>query len=32
MGEYLWDGPPSTPLGEEDDAYWAQNRPARRAA
>jgi predicted unusual protein kinase regulating ubiquinone biosynthesis (AarF/ABC1/UbiB family) len=32
MGEYLWDGPPSTPLGEEDDAYWSENRPARRAA
>jgi predicted unusual protein kinase regulating ubiquinone biosynthesis (AarF/ABC1/UbiB family) len=31
MGEYLWDGEPSTPLGEEDAGYWSA-RPARQAA
>jgi hypothetical protein len=31
MREYLFDDPPSTPLGEQDAAYWSA-RPARRAA
>jgi predicted unusual protein kinase regulating ubiquinone biosynthesis (AarF/ABC1/UbiB family) len=31
MREYLFDDPPSTPLGEQDAEYW-RARPARRAA
>jgi predicted unusual protein kinase regulating ubiquinone biosynthesis (AarF/ABC1/UbiB family) len=31
MAEYVWDGEPSTPLGEQDAGYWSA-RPARRAA
>ncbi|MEA2443587.1 MAG: hypothetical protein QOJ12_879, partial [Thermoleophilales bacterium] len=31
MAEYVWDGEPSTPLGEQDAAYW-RARPARHAA
>jgi hypothetical protein len=31
MSEYLLDGPPATPLGEEDAEFWS-GRPARRAA
>ena len=31
MAEYLWDGEPSTALGEQDADYWSA-RPARRAA
>jgi predicted unusual protein kinase regulating ubiquinone biosynthesis (AarF/ABC1/UbiB family) len=31
MGEYLWDGEPSTPRGQQDRDYWSA-RPARRAA
>ena len=31
MSEYIADGPPSTPLGEQDAAYWRES-PARHAA
>ena len=31
MGEYIGDGPPSTPLGEQDAEFWSA-RPARRRA
>jgi predicted unusual protein kinase regulating ubiquinone biosynthesis (AarF/ABC1/UbiB family) len=31
MAEYILDGPPSTPLGQQDAEYW-NARPARRAA
>ncbi len=31
MLEYIADGPPSTPLGEQDAEFWSR-RPARRAA
>jgi predicted unusual protein kinase regulating ubiquinone biosynthesis (AarF/ABC1/UbiB family) len=31
MNEWLYDDPPSTPLGEE-EAQWLRGRPARRAA
>jgi predicted unusual protein kinase regulating ubiquinone biosynthesis (AarF/ABC1/UbiB family) len=30
-GEYLNDGPPSTPLGEIDHAHWANRRAKRRS-
>ncbi|MEA2478315.1 MAG: hypothetical protein QOJ07_237 [Thermoleophilaceae bacterium] len=32
MGEYLWDGTPATPLGDDDARFWSDSRPARRAA
>jgi hypothetical protein len=31
MSEWLYDGPPATPLGEDEDGFHAR-RPARRAA
>jgi predicted unusual protein kinase regulating ubiquinone biosynthesis (AarF/ABC1/UbiB family) len=31
MAEYIADGPPATPLGEQDAEFWSA-RPARRAA
>src|SRR4051794_3910394 len=30
--EYHSDGPPATPLGERDAAFWSERRPAARAA